>query len=324
MEDLDLLSLPPEILAKIFSNIPWNQLINVKLTSRKFNYVTEKYLKDMQKPKISEIHFHNVYSYIDEIDRLEVTYEILRTDANSCGNINRFMNTKFDLLPSEIDQLHSFLKKVDLTSLNLVDINLDNHTEAIRIFNGYFHNTNKIDDIYFVVRDSDKNFDDILSFLQKIQNVGLLYLHLPLPHQNVPRDFIIPVRNSLEILDIYERDDTAFFNPRIIKYIVENNPDLRLYILSFDNFKTYKMVIGTILKGVLSKRNNSCLHNCITLSFDLFKFEETSELLSYLYSEEFPYNATNNMRKENILYTGELRCPVCGKFDSIEIFDNEY
>uniref|UniRef100_A0A0K0FGS5 F-box domain-containing protein n=1 Tax=Strongyloides venezuelensis TaxID=75913 RepID=A0A0K0FGS5_STRVS len=162
MEDFDLLSFPPEILANIFSNIPWNQLINVKLTARKFNNVTEKYLKHMQKPKLRAIYFNDNFIYNDGIEKIKVGYVII---TNSVNEIHYTTDRKeFFLLPSELDQLHNFLKKVDLTFLNLVHIKIDIHIKVIRIFSDYFRNTNTIDDVYFIVRNSDICLDDILPF----------------------------------------------------------------------------------------------------------------------------------------------------------------
>uniref|UniRef100_A0A0N5BZT0 F-box domain-containing protein n=1 Tax=Strongyloides papillosus TaxID=174720 RepID=A0A0N5BZT0_STREA len=273
--DLNILSLLPEILAKIFPDIPWKQLINIKLSSRKFNYVTENYLRYMQKPKIDEIGFFNDYTHNDGIGRIRVTYKILITGANGFEDISDLK--EFFLLPSEIDKLHSFFQKVDLTSLCDVDTSLDNHSEVIRIFSDYYHNPCRIGFLCVTVRNCGKDVNNTLSFLRKIQNVERLMLDLHFPHINIPRDFIIPVRNSLKMLDICEDNDTAFINPRMIKYIVENNPNLCHYRFELDNFETYKMVIETVVKEELSRSYNGCFHRGISLFLGISSGEVLSE-----------------------------------------------
>uniref|UniRef100_A0A0N5BML3 F-box domain-containing protein n=1 Tax=Strongyloides papillosus TaxID=174720 RepID=A0A0N5BML3_STREA len=322
MMDLELLSLPTEILAKIFSNIPWNELINIKLCARKFNYVTEKYLKDMQKPKLNSIDFECKSTHNEGIDRIRIAYKILLTEANNSKVISD--EKEFFLLPSEIGKLHGFLKKVDLTSLDCVDISLCDYAEVLGIFNDYFHNTNKVEDICLYVSNSEEDIGNTFSFLEKIQNVGCLELILHLPHLNVSKDFIIPVRNSLEALDIWEEGDTAFVNPRMIKYIVENNPDLCEFRFTLSSLETYKMVIETIVKGELARRNNGCLHRHISLFLCFSSVETSFELLSYLNSEEFPYSGTNTMQEEDILYIGRFDCPVCGEFDTVGVYKDEF
>uniref|UniRef100_A0A0N5BYS2 F-box domain-containing protein n=1 Tax=Strongyloides papillosus TaxID=174720 RepID=A0A0N5BYS2_STREA len=310
--DLDLLSLPPEILAKIFSNIPWDKLINIKLTSRKFNYVTDKYLKDMQKPKLHKIIFEN-----DGTDRSRVAYTIIKTGMNlSLDDVSD--EKEFFFSSSKPGQLHSFLQKVDLTSLNIVDIVLANDTRVIGIFSDYFCNTNIMEHVGVAVNGSEENIGDTLSFLQKVQNVKSLGLQFFFGYQSILRDLIVPVRNSLEVLDIFENEQTLFVNSRMMGYIIENNPDLYKYNLSLSSFETYKMVIEKIVNEEMSRRNSGCFHKSIYLQLVLFCEDTLSELLSYFYSEEFPYNETT-MRDERIFYYGKLECPVCGEIDSIEI-----
>uniref|UniRef100_A0A0K0EWE3 F-box domain-containing protein n=1 Tax=Strongyloides venezuelensis TaxID=75913 RepID=A0A0K0EWE3_STRVS len=318
--DLNLLSLPPEILAKIFSNIPWNQLNNVKLTTKKFNYVTEKYLKDMQKPKLYEIIFEDDYTDNDGTERINVAYGILNAGEDVYKNTSHLK--QFFLFPLELYKVHSFLRKVDLTSLSYVTIFLYNHTEIIRVFNDYFYNTNRIKSIDVTIRSYDKDHGNTLSFLQKIQNVENLLLDLNFSHLNVPRDFVIPVRNSLKSIVIRKSRNMTFINKRMIKYIVENNPDLEEYKLSLNDFKTYKMAIKTIVKEELSRGNNGCFHKRISIDLGIFSDGARSELLRYFYSVEFPYNGTNIQSRSHI-YKGKLECFVCGKFDSIKIFEDE-
>uniref|UniRef100_A0A0N5BZS9 F-box domain-containing protein n=1 Tax=Strongyloides papillosus TaxID=174720 RepID=A0A0N5BZS9_STREA len=314
--DLNLLSLPLEILAKIFSNIPWNQLINVKLTARKFNFVTKKYLKDMQKPKPCFIEFENDYTHNDGIGRIKIICHIFMINADGIEK-NVSLQKEFFLLSSELDHLHIFLKKFDLTSLLSVDILLDDHTEVMRIFSDYLHNANRICSIFVTAKNCKDDLDNTLLFLQKIKNTRFLSLDLYFPHLIVPKDFVIPVKNSLRSIRLHERENTAFVNSRMIEYIVENNPILDGYRLSFNNFETYKMVIETIVKGELSRRNSGCLHKYITLYLSFSSHEVFPELLRYFYSEEFPYIGTD-IEDENS-FNGDLGCPVCGKFDSIKI-----
>uniref|UniRef100_A0A0N5BX27 F-box domain-containing protein n=1 Tax=Strongyloides papillosus TaxID=174720 RepID=A0A0N5BX27_STREA len=315
--DFDLLSLPPEILAVVFSNIPWDQLINVKLCTRTFKYVTEKYLKDMQKPKLYKIYLGNDYTHNDGISRIRVAYKILMTDA---GDLKVISNEKeFFLLHSELDQLRSFLKKVDLTSLDCVHIELHNHTEIMQIFSGYFHNTNRINYFFVHAGNSEKDLGNTLSFLQKVQNVDYLELDLRFPHLNVPKDFFIPVTNSLGSLVIREGENTTFINSRMVDYFVGNNPGLCGYYLSLNNFQTFRMVIGTIARGELSRRINGCLHREISLGIDSSRHELLLEILGYFGSEEFPYIG-DIILDEHILFEGSLECPVCGEFDSITIY----
>uniref|UniRef100_A0A0K0G201 Phage protein n=1 Tax=Strongyloides venezuelensis TaxID=75913 RepID=A0A0K0G201_STRVS len=110
----------------------------------------------------------------------------------------------------------------------------------------------------------------------------------------------------------------------MIKYFVENNPDLDKYVLYLETFKTYKMVVETIVKEKLSRRCNDCSHKHVSLFLDTRDFDEIFELLCYFNSEEFPYNGSTN-EFEDFLYDGSLECPVCGGFDSIKIYDvDEY
>uniref|UniRef100_A0A0K0EWE1 F-box domain-containing protein n=1 Tax=Strongyloides venezuelensis TaxID=75913 RepID=A0A0K0EWE1_STRVS len=314
--DLNLLSLPLEILTKIFSNIPWNQLINVKLTSRKFNFVTKKYHRYMQKPKPCFIEIKNDYTHNDGIGRIKIICHIYMINEDGIEkNISRLK--EFFLLPSELCHLPSFLKKFDLTSLLSVDILLDHHTEVMRIFSDYLHNSNRICSIFVTAKNCQNDLDNTLLFLQKIKNTRFLSLDLYFPHLNIPKDFVIPVENSLKSIRIYERENTAFVNSRMIEYIVENNPYLDGYRLSFNNFETYKMVIETIVKGELSRRNNGCFHKYITLYLGFSSHEVFPELLRYFYSEEFPYIGTDTEDENS--FNGHLGCLVCGKFDSIKI-----
>uniref|UniRef100_A0A0K0FGS7 F-box domain-containing protein n=1 Tax=Strongyloides venezuelensis TaxID=75913 RepID=A0A0K0FGS7_STRVS len=317
--DFDLLSFPPEILAKIFSNIPWDQLINVKLTARKFNYVTEKYQKDMQKPKLYEIIFEDNYSR-DGIDWIKINYDIFKTDGN--GDITDVKELIFPL--SELDELHRFLQKVDLTSLNNVDCAFCNYTGILGVFGDYFHNINVIESMDIFARGSESDIGDALAFLRKIRNVKDLQISFHFPNENVPSDFIIPVRNSLEVLEIKESKGTTLINPTMIKYIVKNNPNLKTYILHFEDFQTYKMVIGTVVKEELSRRSNGCSHRGITFYVDTSIFEEIPELMNYFYSDELPYNDADTIPDYYLLYLNVLDCLLCGGFDSIKIFEDEY
>uniref|UniRef100_A0A0N5BKJ2 F-box domain-containing protein n=1 Tax=Strongyloides papillosus TaxID=174720 RepID=A0A0N5BKJ2_STREA len=317
--DLNILSLPPEILAKIFSNIPWNKLINVKLAARDFNYVTEKYHKHMQKPKLYEIFFEDDRTGDDGIDRIKIIYSIYIAGGNGDNTDEK----EFIFPSSELYQLHRFLQKVDLTSLNNVDNDFCNNTEVIRIFSGYFHNTNRIETMCVAAGGSVKDLGNTLPLLEKIQKVRDLKLFFYFSHKSVPGDFIIPVRDSLEILEIIESKDTNIINPRMIKFIVENNPNLSKYLLKFDDFQTYKMVIGTIVKEELARRNNGCSHKSIVFYLDISNFEGISELLSYFNSEELPYNDADTIPDDYFLYLNELECPVCGEFDKILIVESE-
>uniref|UniRef100_A0A0K0EYK5 F-box domain-containing protein n=1 Tax=Strongyloides venezuelensis TaxID=75913 RepID=A0A0K0EYK5_STRVS len=322
MMDFDFLSLPPEILGKIFSNIPWNELINVRLCARKFNYVINKYHKDMQKPKLKSIIFENDSTHNEGIDRIRIAYEIHITDMHNFKDTSD--EKEFFLFPSELDQFQGFLKKVDLTSLDCVDISLYDHAEVVGIFSDYFHNTNRIESICLYVSNSEEDIGNTLSFLEKVQNVEVLELCLHLPHINIPKDFIIPVKNSLEVIDIWEEGDTAFVNPRMIKHIVENNPDLCGFKFTLNNFETYKMIIDTIVEGELSRRTKGCLHRHITLILCISSDEASFELLNYFDSEEFPYSRTNIRQEGDILYIGRLVCPVCGRFDTISVHKGDF
>uniref|UniRef100_A0A0K0EWD9 F-box domain-containing protein n=1 Tax=Strongyloides venezuelensis TaxID=75913 RepID=A0A0K0EWD9_STRVS len=323
---MDLLSLPPEILANIFSYIQWNELVNIKLCARKFNFIVKRYFKSMQKPKIIEIMFCNDYTHVDYIDRIVVLYKILKSNTNSSENNDESRSMRAFCLPSsKLDELHNFLQKVDLTSLNLVDISLDNHTEIIRIFGEYFHNPNRINSIYVTSTNCEKDLDNTLSFLENIQNVEHLELNLCFSNLNVPKDFIIPVRNSLNSIVIHEKANTVFVNSRMIEYIVENNPNLEEYNFFLNNFENYKMIIETVVRRKLSKRDNRCFHKSICLRFGISSYETFFELSNYDYSGNLPYNHSriSNLLFDNSIevtfYNGYLECPVCGEFDSIEI-----
>uniref|UniRef100_A0A0N5BZS8 F-box domain-containing protein n=1 Tax=Strongyloides papillosus TaxID=174720 RepID=A0A0N5BZS8_STREA len=245
---------------------------------------------------------------------------------NSSENVDeiRFLRA-FYLHSSELDELYNFLQKVDLTSLDLVDISLDNHTEIIRIFSDYFHNHIRINSIYVTSTNCEKDFGNTLSFLEKIQNVGHLELNLRFPHLNVPKDYIIPVRNSLKSIIIQEKANTVFVNSRMIEYIVENNPNLDEYHLFLNNFENYKMIIETVVRRKLSRRDNLCFHKSISLRFGISSYEAFFELSNYDYSENLPYNHSRipNLPFDNgieiTFYNGYLECPVCGEFDSIKI-----
>uniref|UniRef100_A0A0N5BQR7 F-box domain-containing protein n=1 Tax=Strongyloides papillosus TaxID=174720 RepID=A0A0N5BQR7_STREA len=168
MEDLDLLSLPPEILANIFSNIPWNQLINVKLTARKFKYVTEKYHKNMQKPSLFTIFLSNDFTHNDGIDRIHITYSILKTDVDPLEDVSE--EKDFFMPSSQLDQLHSFLQKFnDITFLDKMGIFLDNHTNVTRIFGDYLHNDFGARNVYVFTWNCEKDLGHTLSLLQKLQ-----------------------------------------------------------------------------------------------------------------------------------------------------------
>uniref|UniRef100_A0A0K0G070 2'-5' RNA ligase n=1 Tax=Strongyloides venezuelensis TaxID=75913 RepID=A0A0K0G070_STRVS len=153
------------------------------------------------------------------------------------------------------------------------------------------------------VSGSEKDLDNTLSLLGKIHKV---------------RDFVIPVRDSLEKLEINGSKDTTLINPTMIKFIVENNPNFKEYFLYFEDFETYKIFIGTIVKEELSKRSNECFHKHISLGLGISIDFIPSELLSYFNSVEFPYNATV-INYECTIYKDELECPVCDRFYSIKI-----
>uniref|UniRef100_A0A0K0EWE2 F-box domain-containing protein n=1 Tax=Strongyloides venezuelensis TaxID=75913 RepID=A0A0K0EWE2_STRVS len=315
--DFGLLSLPPEILAKIFSYITWNELVNVKLSARKFYFVTEKYLKDMQKPKLCRIKFLNGCFPDDYKDRIKITFSILITSANRIEDINE-IEKELRLLPSELGQLNSFLQKVDLTLLNYLDFSLDNYTKVMQIFSDYFNNPNIMDSIHVDVTIFRKDPGNTLSFLQKIQKVKKLKLDLRFPYIKISRDFIIPVKNSLLELEIEESLNTAFINPRMINYFVENNPNLTSYYLCYEKFGPLKMVIETIAKAELSRRNNGCFHREIFIRIEYGTDEILFALIRYFYSEQFPYKS-RYVQPGVILYKGKSKCPVCGEFDIIAI-----
>uniref|UniRef100_A0A0N5BKK0 F-box domain-containing protein n=1 Tax=Strongyloides papillosus TaxID=174720 RepID=A0A0N5BKK0_STREA len=321
--DLNILSLPPEILAKIFSNIPWNKLINVKLAARDFNYVTKKYHKLMWKPSLFGIFLSNSYNHDDDIDRIIISYSFIKADVDPLEDVS---NVKTIILPSsEPNQLHSFLQNFnDIYFLDKMGISFGRHTDVMGIFIDYLHSDFGAYDMYVSAMNCEKDLGTTLSFLQKIKKVENLELDLDFPHLNVPNDFIIPVRNSLESIVIREGEDTAFVNSRMIKYFVGNNSDLRKFKLSLSSLATYRMVIETIVKEELSRSRNNCLHKHISLGLDIPSREAPLELLFYFYSDEFPYNHTNMMLEEYFLYGGNLECPACGRIDSIEIFGDAF
>uniref|UniRef100_A0A0K0FPB9 F-box domain-containing protein n=1 Tax=Strongyloides venezuelensis TaxID=75913 RepID=A0A0K0FPB9_STRVS len=131
---MDLLSLSPEILAKIFSNIPCNQLLHVKLCVSEFNSVIKKHHKYMKKPKLRNIFFRNYHTRSDGIDRIRVQYQISSSDGTMHGSIDRIGAYKgFFYLPSELDKLHSFIQKFDLTSLRYTLTLPEGSTKITRI-----------------------------------------------------------------------------------------------------------------------------------------------------------------------------------------------
>uniref|UniRef100_A0A0K0F7T1 F-box domain-containing protein n=1 Tax=Strongyloides venezuelensis TaxID=75913 RepID=A0A0K0F7T1_STRVS len=209
-------------------------------------------------------------------------------------------------------------KEVDLTFLHSVYISLDGHTEVMRIFIKYFNNTNIVDSICVTASNCEEDLGNTLSFLQKIQNVRSPQLWLELPRQNVLRDFIIPVRNALLSIVIYERGDTGFINSGMINYFVENNPDLKKYELSLCNLETYRMIVETVVKVEQLRGNNCCFHGNISLSLDIPSFVDPSELLSYFHSEEFSYS-NGKIGHEDCFYNSYLRRLVCSRFNHINI-----
>uniref|UniRef100_A0A0N5BQR8 F-box domain-containing protein n=1 Tax=Strongyloides papillosus TaxID=174720 RepID=A0A0N5BQR8_STREA len=208
---LNLISLPPDVLAHIFSEIPWNQLINVKLAARKFNYVTEKYHKNMQKPSLFTLFLGNDFTHNDGIDRIRITYSFVKADVDPLESVS---DTKHFFLPSsEPDRLHSFLQKFgDIYFLDEMGIFLDNHTDVVQIFGDHLHKDFGANDMYVSANNSEKDLGTTLSFLQKLQKVHNLELDLHFPHLSVPKDFIIPVRNSLNSIVIRERENTTFIS----------------------------------------------------------------------------------------------------------------
>uniref|UniRef100_A0A0N5BUU6 Arginine decarboxylase n=1 Tax=Strongyloides papillosus TaxID=174720 RepID=A0A0N5BUU6_STREA len=148
-----------------------------------------------------------------------------------------------------------------------------------------------------------------------------LELDLEFQHLDAPKDFIIPVRNSMKSIFIHEVENTAFVNLKMIKYMVENNPDLCKFNLYFSSLETYRMVVETIVQEELSRSNKDCLHKHISLGLGISRDDDPSELLNYLNSGEFPYNFTHG---EYDLYEGTLECPACGGVDSIEILGKRF
>uniref|UniRef100_A0A0K0F270 F-box/LRR-repeat protein n=1 Tax=Strongyloides venezuelensis TaxID=75913 RepID=A0A0K0F270_STRVS len=139
----------------------------------------------MQKPKLNIIFFENDYNCNYVFDRIKITYDIDSSIMDSPGNI-------------ELDQLHSFLKKVDLTSLSCMNISLNKHTDARKIFGDYIHRNQRIHVVHVIATNCEKDLGNTLSFLQKVEHVEYLELKLHFQNVNVPRDFVIPLMDSLK------------------------------------------------------------------------------------------------------------------------------
>uniref|UniRef100_A0A0K0EQA4 F-box domain-containing protein n=1 Tax=Strongyloides stercoralis TaxID=6248 RepID=A0A0K0EQA4_STRER len=329
---MDLLTLPIEILVHILSFVDWNELINVKLTNKKFYSIIKKYYNKLQKLKVNELFIENGNDEEDDINKIRITYSIYKNNVYNSRErkIRKFKVFYFD--STSLYKFTNFLNQIDVTYLKLINVSLDKYTKVIKILSDYYLKPINVKNVYINInnnQDNTENIEDILQLLNKTQNVEYLALKFNFPFQYISTKLTIPIVKTLKSLVLHEKKNTSFVNKKMIKYIVKNNPELDDFHFSLNNSLIYPKIIEIIVKEQLSRENFDCHHKSIYLSFGVSNFNTHYRLLTYINSGSLPYRNTTvpTSRMDNdigvILYSGKLQCTLCKKFDSIKIHERK-
>uniref|UniRef100_A0A0N5BI58 F-box domain-containing protein n=1 Tax=Strongyloides papillosus TaxID=174720 RepID=A0A0N5BI58_STREA len=201
--ELNLLSLPDNFKLKIFKELDWKTLKNLKLVCRDFCFIIEKNIQCLDKPKSCLEIFYNQYR------PFRVGY-----DLKGSENTWTFQTSKVVEFSNDCEY-ENFLKNKDFTRINHLFIENVANEGFIRLYN---------------ISCPSENFST-LDFSASLPNAipSLEYLFIKI---FITKGFRIPYNSnllreqSLRKLGLYKENESSLVIKKIIMDILTNNPML--------------------------------------------------------------------------------------------------
>uniref|UniRef100_A0A0N5BQE1 F-box domain-containing protein n=1 Tax=Strongyloides papillosus TaxID=174720 RepID=A0A0N5BQE1_STREA len=325
---MELLSLPKHLQLDIFSNVDWKSIINVKSVCKELNILIEQNIQRLQRPKI---YFMDIdYGrQINSSSEIIVSYAICRDEQENGTNYNFRRETK-KIFFSNLNSYEDFLRKNDFSRLNQLCFDIDKNTEVVRLFNNYFNGGEHLKDVNFYDYGGEERRDanDVLEFIHKTRNTEYMSLVLNFPNQEMPKNFVFPVMNSLNRLYIEEKNGTKFMTKEIMRGIINNSGDNFALAISFQDEGIYSDVAGYFIRKVSTSMDNKCIGESSTprvifyvtkpLSFgDVRFFRSLFERYYFIFNHTF-FSSTEHE------FTGHKECHWCGSYHAVKFYFDSF
>uniref|UniRef100_A0A0N4ZGL7 F-box domain-containing protein n=1 Tax=Parastrongyloides trichosuri TaxID=131310 RepID=A0A0N4ZGL7_PARTI len=253
-------TLPPEILKHIFTYVDWVTLKNIRLTCKQFYYIVKKNIRDMQKPTL-------FYLSIESAVRENGSREIkLNYECEGYAPYSDQLTNDCLEEWKKLKDLEKLLSKTNLRYINEMEIKIHGNTKIFNVINRYFKPGTSFTCLCIYIYNSPV-FKGFAEFMSKIKYVREFWLpHLCFQNQSIPQNYVLPIDKYITRLTFKECPCTPFINAKMIKYFIENNPEL--YYLNLSTYRRHyeRDVIKTIMNQ-LKKNTIGCSPHDFYISF---------------------------------------------------------
>ncbi|CEF64951.1 Hypothetical protein SRAE_1000320400 [Strongyloides ratti] len=218
----------------------------------------------------------------------------------------------------EFPKIKRYLREVDLTNIEEVNIYSIGDGTSFDILNCYFKNNTTINSLEISSHECS-SFSSFSNFIQKIRFINTLsFSKLCFLNQPIPSDYILPVIKKIKKLNIIECKCTNFVNSKMIQNLFLQNEDLKeLSIFSkCNNFKNELIKEmknrENVCNGDKDKHNEYVLILSQTSDFDFEK--EFSQYFSVDVYENYHLSSSFN----DIICAAKF-CDECNSHSTITL-----
>uniref|UniRef100_A0A0N5BQE0 F-box domain-containing protein n=1 Tax=Strongyloides papillosus TaxID=174720 RepID=A0A0N5BQE0_STREA len=263
----DLSILPDYLWVNIFKYVGWKDLVNVRLTCKKFDVIVHNKDRYMQKAKLCFLDV-NFLPHLNSEEEIRITYKICNESyGQNCVHHDRV--GKKSLCYTNLEDYRNFLRGCDYTKLYQLSFGLYKDTNALKLFNEYY---TPGDDLKYVFLEDycdrvRKDPIEILNFISNIRDTEYMNITLNFENGNLPKDFKFPAMRSLKKFCLFENNGTNFVTPEMAIHLIHNSKDGCIFNLHLNNENLYEDITESLFRRCPSRYANGCRCRSYTLRF---------------------------------------------------------
>ncbi|CEF65022.1 Hypothetical protein SRAE_1000327500 [Strongyloides ratti] len=235
-------------------------------------------LSCLPKPKMKEF---KIKSFYETDSRIKISL-LLNCEYNLM-NIN---DVYISLDSKEIPEIENLFKKMDFTKVSFIEFDVTGKTIIFDILLQYFKQNSSIGTLIIDIKRSPI-FESFSNFIKKLNYVSCLHLKkLCFSHENIPKNYILPMTKTMEYLFIEECQCTSFVNSEMINKLFSNNNNLK-NIAIFSKCNTFQ---NDLFKSIRNRQKLSINQkiNVINYTVYLLSSNDNDEVNRYL-QQIFPH-----------------------------------
>uniref|UniRef100_A0A0N4ZY59 F-box domain-containing protein n=1 Tax=Parastrongyloides trichosuri TaxID=131310 RepID=A0A0N4ZY59_PARTI len=309
MNSISIEHLPDELLSNIFSYVDWKTLKNVKLTSRRFYYVTTYNQERMIKPEVDEILLNNT------------EYNMCMECSYGYRNAENELDSRkvVDVRDNEIGKI---VKNLKITKASRIRICITKNVQMFQLLSSLFEEGIVAYSLTISVKET-QGYEGLIMLLGKIKHIEILSIYpLCLLSQEVPDFITLPCIKTLTTFDIYECPCTNFANKGMIEKLINENTELYTLSLYTNRYCLSQELINTVKRTpmVMDSNNKTCVDHDFSFEFGTTNFANTKNMIeAYFSKDRCSFDAVYDIMLDILKLSISVACKNCNEDKVINI-----